>query len=141
MQKANVFKTGLPNVWVLCIGASITIITMLILSIISAICIVNEYFAINTIPYIAILIQFLGTFLGTVFAGKNINSQKVMACAVTGGTCYILQLCFAMLFYNGISRDFWIGFMATSAGIICAILLSTKEKKRSDSKRKRKIYR
>lgn len=123
------------------IGGIVTFAVNILLILGAALCISNEYFNAKDIQFVAPIIQFISAFIGIMVAGKSAKESPVMSCLLTGCGCFILELCIALLFFDGISNGFWGGLIATTFAVLIALYLCNKNKKRSISRKKRTRHR
>jgi peptidoglycan/LPS O-acetylase OafA/YrhL len=114
---------------------------LVLFALISAICINNEYFSLDSVGYVAPLIQFIGILLGAIVAGKMNRQKTFLTCGLSGVGVLLFESCCAMLFFDGISVSFLYGLIATVVSVIFAILICNKNKSRSGSRKKRRGYR
>lgn len=123
------------------IGVLVAFGIMCLFALISAICISNEYSSVNAIPYFAFFAQFVGVLLGCVLTGKLATDQKTLACLITVCGLLFLQLCSALLFFDGISGSVVGGLIVSALGTLVAILIGNRDKKKTAATRRRKHYR
>ena len=138
VRKRNVGNQGV-DFKALTIGLGVGFGTMLLLLIVSVICITNEYFSINSFNITAPIIQFLCVILESVVIGKLSHSKAENSMMLGGGMFYLLQVCFALLFFEGLTGTFWVQTIVTLLAIGCGMLVvrSGKSTNRSRGHRKR----
>ena len=141
MQKLKKTSEGSSMMISSGIGLILMACISMILVLVSAVFINNEYFTVSSIRYLAVAIQFLSVLVGAFAAGKIANQKKAMACLISAGGFLLLQICCGMLFFEGISSGVAWGLIATAVAAVCDIFLCGSSKMRSGSKRKRNRYR
>ena len=115
--------------------------TALVLSFTVALCIHNEYLSIESKAYLMPMVQFFCVLIGGVFAGKTATNNAVVACAVSGVSNLLLCLCFALLFFDGLSGNVIVSLTMTIIATMCAIFVCSRKKKAAHGKRGRTRYR
>ncbi len=122
-------------------GVGLAILTAVLVAMLIAAIISGEYIELNFIQYITPLGMLLAVVLGSLTAGKLVTQKRAQLCAVVSGVFVILQCCTALLFFDGISTSFFIGFVACLLGCIIAIFLSGAGKNSVKRTRKRRHHR
>lgn len=120
------------------LGVCVTVIVTLSLSALAAIFISNEYLQITGMQYIAFLIQLVSVFLGSLLAGKTITERRLLACSAVGGVYFLSLVGLALLFFDGVSGSILYGLIGCVIGCGGALLLCTRVKNRSGSKKRRR---
>lgn len=139
MNKTKFSAAGFSIAKACVLGSSVNVLLLIVLAMVSAIFISNEYFEMEAGGYLAGISQFLASFIGCLIAGKLVKERKAITCAAAAGGCLLIQLAAAILFFNGISGDFLLCLLPMLAACGCAILLCANRKKHSGSK-KRRVY-
>ena len=93
-----------------------------LLALIFAICIMNEYFSVETIRYFAFISQFVGVF-------------------ATAAGLVLLEMCGALLFFDGISGTVIVSLVMAGLGAGAAIYLGNRGKRTPVATKRRKRYR
>ena len=128
MQKNKSVKVRVSDGRALAIGLISAIGSMIVMLIVSAICIVNEYFALESFGIISLFIQYISVFIGAFTAGMLAKSSREGMVLVVGSVLYLLQLCCALLFFDGIKYSFWANFLISAVAIVSAILVLSRQK-------------
>ena len=122
MRNRNVSNQGV-DFKALAIGLGVGYSTALLLLVVSVICISNEYFSMNSFNIIAPIIQFLCVALESLVIGKLTHSKAESSILLGGGIFYLLQLCLALLFFEGLTGAFWPQIVATVLACGCGVLV------------------
>lgn len=141
MQKTNKHRLKLSVLPACGLSMALTLISMMLLTLIFALCIDNEYFDSNTTRYFSPAIQFISMLIGLTMGGKFAGEKDAVTCIASGGVYFVIQICCAMLLFDGVTGGVWFGAIAALAAIMCAIIILNGGKKRSGSKKKRNRYR
>ena len=125
------------------VGASITIgITAsacmsVLLMAASALCIQNEYVNITSISIIAMLIQILSSFCGSVIAGWVTKGKRLAVCSATSGGYLLLLSATSIIAYDGLSGGFFLGIVWCVIGLVPALFLSLRMEKGNKGRRRK----
>ena len=112
-----------------------------LLALIFAICIMNEYFSVETIRYFAFISQFVGVFAGCVLSWNMASDRKMIACFATAAGLVLLEMCGALLFFDGISGTVIVSLVMAGLGAGAAIYLGNRGKRTPVATKRRKRYR
>ena len=100
----------------------------------------KESISIQTVTLATVIMQLLSAFVGCVITGQVVYESKVLASGVVALAYYVLLIGTSALFLDGISGDFWIGFIAIAAGFMAALYLSVREKSSGKRSKRRRAY-
>lgn len=120
------------------IGVALAIVTTIILSVIGAIFIQNEYLEMSAINIVAFAIQFTAAFAGALVAGKFKKSNALMSCGLAGGVYFLLLIVIGVLFCDGVGSDILLSLLTVFLGTGAAFLLCTRGKNRTFKKKRRR---
>lgn len=118
-------------------GVALSLSVSLILAIVAAIFINNEYCGIESNRLAAVISQFVSAFLGGCLAAGVTDERKNVASMLTGAAFYIVLTVAAMLFFDGLGSGLLSGLISVAAGVICAILLVNRKKMVSKAAKRR----
>lgn len=119
------------------IGTASSIVIALLLTVIGAIFIENEYLNIGSVNILALTIQFVSSLVGTLIAGKLSRTNYFLSCGAVCGCYFLLMLITAMLFFDGVGGSVLLSALAILIGGGTAILLCTKGNNRIKRRKKR----
>ncbi len=119
------------------IGTSLCAIIVIVLVLLTSVLIQNEYIGNEASTYLGPMIQFIGVFLGALVAGKYTIQNKELTCIITGAVFLVLQLCAAMLFFDGIKSGALFGVVSVALAVLSAALVYIRTKSRGRNRRKR----
>ena len=122
-KNRNVRQTKLALVPSVLIGLCTSFGITLVLSALLAVCVINEYLNINTIPAAAFIIWLISAFVGALLTYKIGKGKPVLAAAITSLGYFLLPVFIALLFYDGITSGILGGLIGCTAGCFLAILL------------------
>lgn len=108
---------------------------------IGAILISNEYLKPQGIIYLSIIIQFISSLVGALFAGKISAEKKVIASGLAAISYFCVLVGVAILVFDGIKGGFIAGIVACLVGSGAAIMLCNRAKIRPKRKRRRMVTR
>lgn len=129
--------TGVSEIRAIGIGVLAEVLLMLLLLGMYAICISNEYFSINAIGCLVVGAQFVSSLFGQMAAVKSRKDGAIRVICVVGAVLCVLQLCLALVVFDGLSVLYLYLLLATVAATASGILLSKKRKSGVKSRRKR----
>ena len=120
------------------IGLIVSMVASLLITMITSICIMNEYIELNGAIYIVIIGQFICAFTGVLTAGKIAPENKMIACVVSAGAFFLIMLGIGMLLFDGVGRTALWGLLSCAAGSILGIFFIFKAQSRVGAKKRRK---
>lgn len=123
------------------VGVAMAFVIVCLLALIFAICISNEYFSTDAIRYFASIAQFLGAFLGCIFSWRMASDRKIMACFVTAVGLVLLEMCGALLLFDGFSIATIATLVMAGLGAGAAIFLGNRGKRAFPATKRRKRHR
>ena len=138
MQKNKSVKVKASDGRALAVGLISAIGAMVVMLIISSICIVNECFDLETFGIISLFIQYISVFIGAFAAGALAENSREGVVLVVGSILYLLQLCFALLLFDGIKHSFWVNLLITAIAVVSAALILSRGKINAKSRSIRK---
>ena len=129
-MQMSLIKSGL-------IGATISILLIIVLSLLSAMVINKNVIELDNSKIIAWAIVFLSCFTGSALAGKLSKGNKIASSGIVCAIVLIIQLAVAILLFDGIYNNIFVGILPVLAGFGCAILLKFKGKSQLSTKKRR----
>lgn len=118
------------------IGIALSVIITVILSMLTAIFISNEYWDININKIAAIVIQVVAAFAGSYLTNRLVPEGQGSGVIICASIYYVILLCISMLVYDGLSPTFWHGLISCAVGCILSFLLvNTTNNKHKNKKR------
>lgn len=138
MRKAKL--NGLKASFLLsfCVGAAISVAVTLLITALTSIFINNEYIEFNASIYVVTAGQFISAFVGTMFAGKVAENNKLFACCCAGALYYLIFLGVGLLLFDEMNGFALQGFLSSVGGCVSAIFLCFKGKSGSLRKKTRR---
>ncbi len=122
-------------------GTVLSIALTVVLSMLTAIFISNEYFDINIKSTAAIIIQGIAALAGSYLAYRLSSEGKGIASVCCAAVYYVMLLSTSIMLYDGVSTCFWVGMISCAVGSLLAILLINTAKKTHKQRRRVKRYR
>jgi hypothetical protein len=129
-----------PDYKKIIIGTGFGIAVSLSLSAVLAIFINNQYLQIGTAAYFPVVVQFLSAFIGAYIAGRGAGESALVSCAVTSAAIFVLQICFGVLFFDGLASNLLWGVLGCIGGMTVAFLVCKRTKKSHSKGRKRSRF-
>ena len=129
--------SNLSTLKIYLLGVACIVLVALLITIVFAVFITNEYLDITKEDFLAVITQFISVFLGTFVAGKITQEKKLMICGAVTATCMLAYTSIGILFFDGIGSGLVSGLIATVLGFACAFALCNKAKKATGSRRRR----
>lgn len=117
------------------VGVLASLITMVVLIAVIAICIKNEYLYIRNSDYWMVIVQFASCVFGGIIAGRVGGNEK-LAAAVVPAVILVLQVLTALLLFGEISSRLWMILITTCAAVGAGYFLTIVRTKRGATKRK-----
>lgn len=125
-----------------CVAGSIgCTIVALVLTIISAVFIDNEYLSIDSIKYIVGIIQFIAVYACFIISSACSGKSKVVSGLVAVGVILLLEICMALLFFEGDMIGFFRNMIISAVSVAAAIATVSYKKKPQFRKQKRRNHR
>ena len=137
LLKQNMIKTRTMLSSVI-IGIAIAIGASIALTFINGIFVNKENYTIDTAEKWQLPIQVLSAFLGCLIGIMIAKENKILTSGVIAIGYYLSLLGVAGLFFNGISSNFWTGFITCTIGSVLAILLKSMDKNKTRRHRHKK---
>lgn len=137
MQKRKTGNKTISDIWAIMIGLGAAILTMLVMMTVSAIFISNEYHSLEIFVYLAPFIQFLCAFVGASTAGKLTVKHVERTTLLAGAVLFVLQVCLALMIYDGVTNSLWVHFIVTVLGAVSGLLLVRRKNGSSKNKARR----
>lgn len=131
-------KHDVPVIYTVCIGVVASLCTSLLFSLIIPVLILNGTITLQTESFIAPVVMAISSLLGAAVSAALTKDSKLRVIAMVAGIYFVLLLCCALLFYDGISKNILTGFITVVAGSAIAFYLTAK---RRISKKKRRGHR
>lgn len=131
MQKHKSTKVRASDGRALVLGLVSAVVTMVIMLITSVICITNEYFTLDAFEIVSLFIQFICVFVGCFIAGALVKENRERMVLLVTSILYLLQLCSAILFFDGIENTFWVNLLIAVLATIANILILRQQKSKS----------
>ena len=138
MQKAKRGIRKMTQVSSCAVGAGAALLGGVALVSIGTLCISNEYFTLQNLGAISVVVQFLTALIGCVIAGSVSENNQIASCAITAGTIFLTLLCVGILFFDGVSGTVLAGAFAVILGFAVSLLIVLRKKKRSTRRTIRK---
>lgn len=138
MQKVRRSAKEVTIITACLFGVGLAILTSVLFAMLIAAMISGEYIELNFSQYTAPLAIFIAVTLGSLTAAKLVDKKRAQVCIAVSGVFVLLQCCVALLFFDGISSAFFVGFISCLVACAVSVFLSVAEKKRAKSLRNRK---
>lgn len=139
MGKSNLTGRALSIPSGLAIGAGVSILVTVLVSLIGAQMIMSEILPQEQIGYCSMAALLSGTILGAVTASAKVKHRKLLVCTLSGGVFLCILLAVTALFFGGQYEGF--GVTAITVVIGCgaaAILANGKGTRQPKQKRKKR---
>lgn len=120
------------------IGSVVSAMLLILLSLLSAVFVNNDIIELKSSRNIAWFIIFASCFVGCALTGKLAKKNIVACCGIVGAVVLIIQLAAAILVFEGMYNNFFIGMLPVLSGFGCAILLNFRGKSASGVNKKRR---
>ena len=110
----------------ICIGMFVALVVTLSGALITAWLVSNERISDDGIGYSAMIILMASSMLGTFTAQSLVKHQKLIICAATGGSYYLMLLSITALFFGGQYQGMGVTALVIAAGTAVIILTGIK---------------
>ena len=139
MQKHKSARAGSTDARAFVLGLCSSIALMVLMLLASVICITNEYLTLDAFKITSLFIQFICVFIGCFMAGAMAKENKQRVILLVCSVAYLLQLCSAILLFDGITSMFGGYFLISAfAGFLNLLILRRRKESKSRPSRKRR---
>lgn len=120
------------------VGAIVAVCISVLLSLIYPILILNEFVSESSVKIAVLAVQLIASLFCAVISGILMKENKLLSMSISVGTYIILIICAALLFFEGISGNVYLGLIAILAGFVLAVFSVNGAKMRSRGRRRKR---